>query len=98
MADMKDKQNDIVICRCEEVTLGEIREWIAKGYDTFDELKRVLRVGMGPCQGRGCRDIILREICKMTGTPYAEVPQGVVRPPVKPIKIGTIYRSLSEKE
>ena len=39
MADMKDKQNDIVVCRCEEVTLGEIREWIAKGYDTFDELK-----------------------------------------------------------
>jgi len=92
MADMKDKQNDIVICRCEEVTLGEIREWIAKGYDTFDELKRVLRVGMGPCQGRGCREIILREICKMTGTSFAEIPQGTIRPPAKPIKIGSLAK------
>lgn len=84
---MSDKPRDIVICRCEEVTLEEIREWIDKGYDTFDELKRVLRVGMGPCQGRGCRDIILREISRRTGTPVAEVPCGTFRPPVKAIKV-----------
>lgn len=84
---MSDKPRDIVICRCEEVTLEEIREWIDKGYDTFDELKRVLRVGMGPCQGRGCRDIILREISRRTGTPVAEVPCGTFRPPVKAVKV-----------
>ncbi|MCF7935128.1 MAG: (2Fe-2S)-binding protein [Synergistales bacterium] len=87
---MADKSNEIVVCRCEEVTMGEIREWIAKGYDTFDELKRVLRVGMGPCQGRGCRDIILREISRMTGTPYSEVPPGTFRPPSKPVKLGLL--------
>ncbi|MCD6182749.1 MAG: (2Fe-2S)-binding protein [Thermovirga sp.] len=90
---MSNKQDDIIICRCEEVTLGEIREWIAKGYDTFDELKRVLRVGMGPCQGRGCRDIILREIAKMTGKPYAEIPPGRFRPPAKPVKLGAIAKA-----
>lgn len=79
-----------VICRCEEVEIDEIREWIARGYDTFDELKRVLRVGMGPCQGRGCRDIILREISKATGTPIAELSPGTIRPPVKPIKLGLL--------
>ena len=84
---MSEKPRDIVVCRCEEVTLEEIREWIDKGYDTFDELKRVLRVGMGPCQGRGCRDIILREISRRTGTPVAEVPCGTFRPPVKAVKI-----------
>jgi len=89
---MADKQNDIVICRCEEVTLGEIREWIAKGYDTFDELKRVLRVGMGPCQGRGCRDIILKEIARMTKKPVTEIPPGTFRPPAKPIKLGVLAR------
>ncbi|AER66686.1 BFD domain protein (2Fe-2S)-binding domain protein [Thermovirga lienii DSM 17291] len=90
---MADKYEDIIICRCEEVTLGEIREWIAKGYDTFDELKRVLRVGMGPCQGRGCRDIILREISKMTGKKYAEIPPGTFRPPAKPVKLGAIAKA-----
>lgn len=76
------------ICRCEEKDLKEIREWISRGYDSFDELKRVLRVGMGPCQGRGCRDIILRELSAVTGKPISELDPGTIRPPVKPIKLG----------
>lgn len=80
-------QDDVVVCRCEEITRSEIREWIAKGYHTFDELKRVLRVGMGPCQGRGCRDIILRELSRETRRPLAEIAPGIIRPPVKPIKL-----------
>ena len=79
-----------VICRCEEIEIDEIREWIARGYDTFDELKRELRVGMGPCQGRGCRDIILREISKATGKPVSEITPGTMRPPVKPIKLSLL--------
>ena len=75
-----------VICRCEEIEIDEIRKWIAAGYTEFDELKRILRVGMGPCQGRGCRDIILRELSEATGKPVDEVRPGVIRPPVKPIK------------
>ncbi len=84
--DFEKMDDDIIVCRCEEITMKEIREWIPKGYDTFDELKRLLRVGMGPCQGRGCRDIILREISKMTGVPVCDIPSGTIRPPVKPIK------------
>lgn len=87
---MSDKQDQVVICRCEEITLDEIREWIDRGYDTFNELKRVLRVGMGPCQGRGCQDIILREISRRAAIPLDEVEAGTVRPPVKPIKVGLL--------
>jgi hypothetical protein len=68
------------------------REWIEKGYDTPDELKRMLRVGMGPCQGRGCRDIVLREISRIKGVPISEIPPGRVRPPAKPVKISLIAR------
>ena len=75
-----------VICRCEEIEIDEIRKWIAEGYTTIDELRRILRVGMGPCQGRGCRDIILRELSRATGKPIAELSAGVFRPPIKPIK------------
>ena len=85
---MTEKAN--IICRCEEIEIDEIRKWIALGYDTFDELKRELRVGMGPCQGRGCRDIILRELSKATGKPIAELDPGTIRPPVKPIKLGLL--------
>lgn len=91
------KERDIVICRCEEITLGEIRDWIAKGYDTFDELKRILRVGMGPCQGRGCQEIILREVARMENKPVSQVPTGTFRPPVRPVKIG-ILAALRDSE
>ena len=84
---MSDKEK-IVVCRCEEITLDEIRAWIDKGYRSFDELKRILRVGMGPCQGRGCKDIILRELSRATGKPIEALHPGTVRPPVKPIKLG----------
>ena len=79
-----------VICRCEEIEIDEIRKWIAAGYTEFDELKRMLRVGMGPCQGRGCRDIILRELAKATGRNVADIASGTIRPPVKPIKISLL--------
>ena len=80
----------IYVCRCEEITLSEIHEWIDRGYDTVEELKRILRVGMGPCQGRGCQDILMREIAKKTGKPLIEVAPATIRPPVKPIKIGLL--------
>ena len=79
-----------VICSCEEIEIDEIRKWIAAGYTEFDELKRMLRVGMGPCQGRGCRDIILRELAKATGRNVADIAPGTIRPPVKPIKISLL--------
>ncbi|MDR3281091.1 MAG: (2Fe-2S)-binding protein [Synergistaceae bacterium] len=87
---MPDKEKDIVVCRCEEITLGEIREWIDRGYDSVNEIKRVLRAGMGPCQGRGCQDIIMREISRRHGIPLDEVEAGTVRPPVKSIKTGLL--------
>jgi len=84
---MEDKT---IICRCSDVTLGEIRELIKKGYTTFDEIKRVSRVGMGPCQGRTCMQLVLREISNMTGKPISEIMPGTYRPPVKAIKLGAI--------
>lgn len=90
MSDFCEKENNIVVCRCEEKLMGEIREWIAKGYDTFEEIRRALRVGMGPCQGRGCQEIIMREIAKFNGCSIADMPTGTVRPPVKPIKLGLL--------
>jgi len=75
------------VCRCEEVTLGELREFIRKGYRTIDELKRISRVCMGSCQGRNCLQIIIGELARMTETNPAELPMPAFRPPVKPIKL-----------
>jgi hypothetical protein len=42
---------------------------------------------MGPCQGRGCREIILREIAKIKNVPVSQVDPGTFRPPSKPVKL-----------
>ena len=61
-----------------------------------DELKRELRIGMGPCQGRGCRDIIMREIAKATGKTFEEIGPGTMRPPVKPIKLSLLAKDFED--
>ena len=46
--------DDIIICRCEDMTRQALLDVIAEGYETIDEIKRVTRAGMGPCQGSRC--------------------------------------------
>jgi thioredoxin reductase len=46
--------DDTVICRCEEVTLGELRAAMSLGADDARSAKLLARPGMGWCQGRMC--------------------------------------------
>ncbi len=76
-----------LVCRCEEVTLGEIRQLIAKGFTSVDEIKRISRCGMGPCQGKTCGQIVMREIAIQTGSPMQALQPATFRPPVKPVRL-----------
>ncbi len=81
-----------VICRCEELTeLDILRAWEA-GYRTPEEIKRLLRLGMGPCQGRTCTPLLLSLIGRLASRPVAEIvpPQG--RPPLKPTPLEMFAR------
>ena len=42
---MYDKDREIIICRCEDLTLADIKELITKGYRSLDELRRISRCG-----------------------------------------------------
>lgn len=79
--------DNTIICRCSDITLGEIRKLIKEGYTTLEEIKRISRAGMGPCQGRTCSQLILREISKATGKSLSELELCTSRPPVKGIKL-----------
>ena len=57
---MDDKNT--ILCRCEDLTREDILKCIQDGYRTIDEIKRVTRAGMGPCQGRTCRMLIAQEL------------------------------------
>lgn len=79
-----------IICRCEDLTVEEIREWIAGGYIGFEEIKRVSRIGMGACQGRTCRRHLLNELARASGKSPAEIDLSTFRPPTKPINFAAI--------
>lgn len=50
--------NDIIVCRCEEITLAEIKDAIREGARDATSIKRRTRAGMGLCQGRTCEQMI----------------------------------------
>ncbi|MEO0077106.1 MAG: (2Fe-2S)-binding protein [candidate division WOR-3 bacterium] len=87
-----------VICRCEEITDKEIIKAIKQGYTSLDELKRVLRCGMGHCQGRSCLLLIARILSQMTKQPIEKISLPTSRPPLKPIPIGTLAKYQHEKD
>lgn len=80
----------IIICRCEDITLADIHELFEKGYTDIEEIKRLLRVGMGPCQGNTCNGLIQREIAKYLGVKVEDVKTQKVRPLVTGVKLNAI--------
>jgi len=68
----------------------EIREWIDKGYDSFEEIKRICRIGMGACQGRTCRQHLIAELARESGKEPAGIDVSTFRPPTKPIDFGML--------
>jgi len=73
-------KKEIMICRCEDVNLQQIHDKLEAGYTTFEDLKRLLRVGMGPCQANTCGHLIQREIAKYLNQPIDTVKIHKVRP------------------
>ena len=94
--DIKDQNT--MVCRCEDITRSHILKCIEAGYRTLDEIKRVTRAGMGPCQGRTCRQLIAQELSRIYGVPMEDVLMTTFRPPVKPISLGALADAYGERE
>jgi thioredoxin reductase/bacterioferritin-associated ferredoxin len=82
--------DDVVVCRCEEVTAGAIREYVGLGCTGPNQTKSFGRCGMGPCQGRMCGLTVTEVIAEASNTPRAEVGYYRIRPPIKPITLAEL--------
>lgn len=82
---MKSNNNDLIICRCEEVYLSQIIKAIKEGATTLGEVKRRTRAGMGLCQGKTCQRIIAGLISSYTGIPLPDIIPYRYRYPVRPV-------------
>jgi NAD(P)H-nitrite reductase large subunit len=91
-------EDDVIICRCQEVSRGEILKAIAGGARTVDGVKKRTRAGMGLCQGKSCQRLVAQIIAKETGRNMADLPPPTFRAPVRPVKIGIITSAASGGE
>jgi len=86
------KNQETIVCFCEDVTEEEIVNAIKQGFTRPVDIKYYLRPGMGPCQGRGCSSQVIRLIRQVTG----QRPESIIplsnRPPITPVPIGVLIK------
>lgn len=81
-----------IVCRCENVTAGAIREAVAAGCPGPQQAKAFLRCGMGPCQGRSCGPTVSGIMAAATRRSMDDIGYYRIRPPLKPITVGELSR------
>jgi NADPH-dependent 2,4-dienoyl-CoA reductase/sulfur reductase-like enzyme len=79
-----------IVCRCEEVTAGQIRNTVKLGCEGPNQMKSFLRCGMGPCQGRLCGLTVTELIAATRRVAPENVGYYRLRPPVKPISLAEL--------
>lgn len=82
--------DEVIVCRCEEVTAGSIRAQVALGCSGPNQTKSFSRCGMGPCQGRQCGLTVTEVIAQATGLPPTEVGYYRIRPPLKSLTLAQL--------
>ncbi|MFX1572326.1 MAG: FAD-dependent oxidoreductase [Promethearchaeota archaeon] len=88
--------DDIIVCRCERVSVGEIRKWIKLGVRDFNELKALTKVGMGACGGKTCTPLI-ELIFQEEGISPQDVIPGTNRPLFIEVPMG-IFANVKDKK
>jgi bacterioferritin-associated ferredoxin len=89
-AEILTPPDETTVCRCEEVTAGDIRQCVAEGATGPNQLKAYTRCGMGPCQGRMCGLTVAEVIADARDKPVEEIGYYRLRPPIKPMTLGEL--------
>jgi hypothetical protein len=80
---------ETIVCRCEDVTVGELKEAVQQGSREINALKAATRCGMGPCGGRMCGEAAAA-VMECAGVERSAIGYWTARPPLRPVPIGTL--------
>jgi len=86
-----------IVCRCQDITEEEVIAAIRQGATTIDEIKRLVRAGMGPCQGRTCRRLVSQIISRELKKPAADIYPPTFRPPNRPVPFKLIMAEYNDQ-
>ena len=87
-----------VVCRCEEITAGQVREAVRLGASGPNQVKSFLRAGMGPCQGRMCGLAVTEIIAAERGVSPSVVDYYRIRPPLKPLPLSELAEMAADAD
>src|SRR5262249_3296684 len=90
MSQFRRPVGNTIVCRCEEVTAGQIIDSVALGCNGPNQMKAFLRCGMGVCQGRLCRLTVTELIAHACANAPQAAGYNRIRPTVKPIALGEL--------
>ena len=82
---------DPIVCRCERVRKSEIVQAIRDGVRDMNQLKAVVRTGMGGCGGKTCTELVQR-LYRAEGVDLAEVTPPTIRPLVAEVHLGAFVK------
>ena len=90
--------DDMIICRCEEVTKGEIRKAVHEGMFTITEIRRYLRTGMGLCQGQTCAKLVKGIVARELGVQASQLEPASSRAPMRPTEMRVLANEAKEAQ
>jgi NAD(P)H-nitrite reductase large subunit len=81
-----------IVCRCEEIAVGEIEDAVGQGCIDANRVKAFTRCGMGPCQGRMCGTTVAEVIARSLHQRADQPGQLRVRLPIRPVPLAELAR------
>ncbi len=88
------RRDKVIVCRCEDVTLHQVDEAIARGHRDLESLKRYTGFGTGFCQGKQCVALCARLLVERGGDPPTK--PITPRPPIRPIALADLARLVDD--
>ncbi|KPA21061.1 Hydrogen cyanide synthase subunit HcnB [Shimia sp. SK013] len=82
--------DNVTVCRCEEISAGEVRQAVRDGATGINHVKVSTRAGMGRCQGRMCAAALARIVVQESDAKIDEIGTLNARPPIKPVTLGAL--------
>jgi NADPH-dependent 2,4-dienoyl-CoA reductase/sulfur reductase-like enzyme len=82
--------DETIICRCEEVTAGQVRALAGEWKGSLRAIKQCTRAGMGQCQGRICEATVVRLAASASGRTLEDVGRDTARPHIKPVSLSAL--------
>jgi NAD(P)H-nitrite reductase large subunit len=93
---VKRTADDTIICRCERVTAGEIRNLIREGARDINQIKALTRTSMGSCGAKTCTPLV-HHLFREEGVPESEIVDQPKRPLFMEVPLG-VFAGLSSEE